>query len=200
MAIPAPKNNSLLKNAWLIKCRSLIEYFDIPMAKAMYPSCEHVEYAMIRLMSFCLIPIVAAKKAVIVPIQAVIVNLTFLSSSREEDRISRKIPAVTIVAACIRAEMGVGPSIASGSQMCNPISDDFPMAPIRRSMQMLFMVNCVCVFCCICVRFSNFVLPNLFMMIMVLISTAMSPIRFMIMAFIPDLFACIRVYQKFINK
>ena len=53
---------------------------------------------------------------------------------------------------------------------------------------MLFIIYCVCGCCCICVRFSNFVLPNLFMIIMVLISKAMSPIRFIIIAFIPDLF------------
>ena len=34
MAIPAPRNNSLLKKAWLIKWRSLIEYFEIPIARA----------------------------------------------------------------------------------------------------------------------------------------------------------------------
>ena len=45
---------------------------------------------------------------------------------------------------------------------------------------MLFIIYCVCGCCCICVRFSNFVLPNLFMIIMVLISKAMSPIRFII--------------------
>ena len=170
------------------------------MAKAIYPNCLHVEYAMIRFMSFCLIPIVAAKKAVMAPIQAVVVSLIFLSSSKDEDRINRKIPAVTIVAACISAEIGVGPSIASGSHMCSPISEDFPIAPISSNKQILFIVNCVCVLVCMWVRFSNFVLPNLFIIIMVLISRAMSPIRFIIMAFIPDLFACIRVYQKFISR
>ena len=50
------------------------------------------------------------------------------------------------------------------------------------------------------IEFSNFVLPNLFMIIMVLISKAMSPIRFIIIAFIPDLLACVRVYQKFISR
>jgi hypothetical protein len=32
----------------------------------------------------------------------------------------KKTPAVTIVAACIKADTGVGPSIASGSQVCKP--------------------------------------------------------------------------------
>ena len=77
--------------------------------------------------------------------------------------------------------------------MCSPISEDFPIAAIRRRRQMLFIIYCVCGCCCICVRFSNFVLPNLFMIIMVLISKAMSPIRFIIIAFIPDLLACVRL-------
>jgi hypothetical protein len=35
-------------------------------------------------------------------------------------RINKYTPAVTIVAACINAETGVGPSIAIGNQTCNP--------------------------------------------------------------------------------
>ncbi len=43
-----------------------------------------------------------------------------------------KTPAVTIVAAWIKAETGVGPSIASGSQVCSGICADFPIAPMNR--------------------------------------------------------------------
>jgi hypothetical protein len=39
---------------------------------------------------------------------------------------------VTIVAAWIRAETGVGPAIASGSQTYSGICADFPMAPTNR--------------------------------------------------------------------
>ena len=46
-----------------------------------------------------------------------------------------KTPAVTIVAAWMRAETGVGPSIASGSQVCRPICADFPIAPMNKRMQ-----------------------------------------------------------------
>ena len=46
-----------------------------------------------------------------------------------------KTPAVTIVAAWISAETGVGPSIASGSQVCRPICADFPIAPMNSRMQ-----------------------------------------------------------------
>ncbi len=44
----------------------------------------------------------------------------------------RYTPAVTIVAAWIRAETGVGPSIASGSQVWSGICADLATAPPRR--------------------------------------------------------------------
>ena len=42
-------------------------------------------------------------------------------------------PAVTIVAAWISALTGVGPSIASGSQVCKPNCADLPIAPTNSS-------------------------------------------------------------------
>ena len=45
-------------------------------------------------------------------------------------------PAVTIVAAWISAETGVGPSIASGSQTYSGICALLPVAPTNRSRQM----------------------------------------------------------------
>lgn len=39
------------------------------------------------------------------------------------------MPAVTMVAACINAETGVGPSIASKSQTCKPNCEDLPITP-----------------------------------------------------------------------
>ena len=41
----------------------------------------------------------------------------------------RNTPAVTIVAAWMSADTGVGPSIASGSQMCSGICALLPIAP-----------------------------------------------------------------------
>jgi len=37
-----------------------------------------------------------------------------------------------MVAAWIKADTGVGPSIASGNQVCKPNCADFPMAPINK--------------------------------------------------------------------
>src|SRR5215469_10347730 len=45
----------------------------------------------------------------------------------------RYTPAVTIVAAWIRAETGVGPSMASSSQDCSGSCADLPQAPSSRS-------------------------------------------------------------------
>ncbi len=45
------------------------------------------------------------------------------------DRTSRYTPAVTMVAAWMSADTGVGPSIASSSQDCSGTCADFPHAP-----------------------------------------------------------------------
>ena len=50
-------------------------------------------------------------------------------------RDTMKMPAVTMVAAWINAEIGVGPSIESGSQTCNGNCADLPIAPINSRMQ-----------------------------------------------------------------
>ena len=52
-------------------------------------------------------------------------------------RATRYTPAVTIVAAWISAETGVGPSMASGSQVCSGSCADFATAPTssRRAIQ-----------------------------------------------------------------
>ncbi len=47
-----------------------------------------------------------------------------------------KMPAVTIVAAWISAEMGVGPSIESGSHTWSGTCALLPIAPMKRQMQM----------------------------------------------------------------
>ena len=44
-------------------------------------------------------------------------------------------PAVTMVAAWIKAETGVGPSMASGSQVCSRNCADLPIAPMNSSRQ-----------------------------------------------------------------
>ena len=50
----------------------------------------------------------------------IIINKVELCSNKGEERINKYTPAVTIVAACIRADTGVGPSIAMGNHTCKP--------------------------------------------------------------------------------
>src|SRR5664279_1644641 len=46
---------------------------------------------------------------------------------------TRNTPATTIVAACINADTGVGPSMASGNQICKGNIALFPAPPINTS-------------------------------------------------------------------
>ena len=46
---------------------------------------------------------------------------------------TRYTPAVTIVAACMRADTGVGPAIASGSHTKSGICADLPVAPRKNN-------------------------------------------------------------------
>jgi hypothetical protein len=55
-----------------------------------------------------------------------------LYSIKGELRISKYTPAVTMVAAWISADTGVGPSIAIGNQTCNPICELLAIAPINK--------------------------------------------------------------------
>src|SRR3984957_12115426 len=90
---------------------------------------------MTRLMSNWVSPIVAATKAVSAPTTVTTSSANGDCSNKGEQRASMNTPAVTIVAAWMRAETGVGPSIASGSQVCRPNCADLPMAPMNSSRQ-----------------------------------------------------------------
>src|SRR4030043_447328 len=76
---------------------------------------------------------VAANRDVIPPTMAT----TFIAIGERLNmalhRATMKTPAVTIVAAWMRALTGVGPSIASGNHTWRGICADFPTAPQKRS-------------------------------------------------------------------
>ena len=80
-------------------------------------------------------PQVAAKKQVAPPTKVTHCKAAGAYSNRGEQRAIMKTPAVTIVAACISAETGVGPSMASGNHVCKPNCADFPQLPINKRMQ-----------------------------------------------------------------
>src|SRR5258705_4639240 len=84
-------------------------------------------------MSFWNRPTVAAKKAVLAPMKVTNSSATGESWNMGEQRQTRNTPAVTMVAAWIKAETGVGPSMASGSQVCSPSWADLPIAPTNNS-------------------------------------------------------------------
>ncbi len=86
-------------------------------------------------MSYCTIAIKAMKKAVIPPTRSTSASAVSESSKSGDIRATMKIPAVTIVAAWISAEIGVGPSIESGSHTCSGNCALFPIAPTKSPMQ-----------------------------------------------------------------
>src|SRR5438270_8056569 len=72
---------------------------------------------------------VAANRAVKPPTQATTSIAVGDALKSGNVRATRYTPAATIVAAWIKAETGVGPSIASGNHTCSGNWADFPTAP-----------------------------------------------------------------------
>src|ERR1043165_5020092 len=96
---------------------------------------------MTRLMSFWAMPTLAANTAVVPPMTPTTASAAGAYSNIGDSRHTIKTPAVTIVAAWIKAETGVGPSIASGSQVWRPSCADLPIAPMNRRMQIRGIVS-----------------------------------------------------------
>src|SRR5215203_695740 len=90
---------------------------------------------MTRLMSCATMPRSPVKNAVIAPMTITTDSAVCVSSNKGDMRATMKMPAVTIVAAWINAEIGVGPSIESGSQTCSGTCADLPIAPTNKQMQ-----------------------------------------------------------------
>src|SRR5450755_1349333 len=86
-------------------------------------------------MSLFTIPRRPMKNAVVAPMM--ITNDSAVSDCSNSGDIlaTMKMPAVTIVAAWIKAEIGVGPSMESGNHTCSGTCADLPMAPMKRQMQ-----------------------------------------------------------------
>src|SRR5277367_6798326 len=92
-------------------------------------------------MSLFTIPSKPMKNAVVAPMTNTNDSAVSDCSNSGDMRATMKIPAVTIVAAWISAEIGVGPSIESGSQTCNGTCADLPIAPTNRQMQIRLMAS-----------------------------------------------------------
>src|SRR3569833_3762960 len=88
---------------------------------------------MTRLMSFWTRPTVAAKNAVMAPTTNTTLIANGEASNIGDRRATMNTPAVTMVAAWMSALTGVGPSMASGSQVWSRNCADLPMAPMNSS-------------------------------------------------------------------
>src|SRR5471030_2606887 len=86
-------------------------------------------------MSFWMMPRKPMNSAVIEPMTSTKDRAVPDRSNSGDMRDTMKMPAVTMVAAWISAEIGVGPSIESGSQRCSGNCADLPIAPMNRQMQ-----------------------------------------------------------------
>src|SRR4051795_919242 len=86
-------------------------------------------------MSFWTVPTVAANRAVAAPTKVTTAVAVALVWNIGDRRQTMNTPAVTMVAAWMRAETGVGPSIASGSQVCSGTCADLANAPTSSRMQ-----------------------------------------------------------------
>lgn len=116
MIDPEHKNSIALKKAWVQMWRKASCGWFRPIVTIISPSWLDVEKATIFLMSFWVRAQVAVNRVVKAPRHKQVVRAVELSSIRGLSRIRRKMPATTMVLECSRAETGVGPSIAEGSQ------------------------------------------------------------------------------------
>src|ERR687890_1763562 len=88
-----------------------------------------VEAASDFLMSSLAQPTTAPKTSVMAPTMTTTSRASGVRSKIGFDRTTRYTPAVTIVAAWMSADTGVGPAIASPSQDCSGNCADLPHAP-----------------------------------------------------------------------
>src|SRR6266851_4012239 len=85
-------------------------------------------------MSLFTIPSSPMKNAVVAPMISTTDSAVSDSSNSGDMRATMNMPAVTMVAAWIKAEIGVGPSMESGSHTCKGTCADLPMAPMNKQM------------------------------------------------------------------
>src|SRR6202165_1900020 len=92
-------------------------------------------------MSLFTMPSSPMKNAVVAPMINTTDSAVSDSSNSGDMRATMNMPAVTMVAAWISAEMGVGPSMESGSHTCKGTCADLPMGPLNRQMQVNVMAG-----------------------------------------------------------
>src|SRR6476620_11268014 len=130
---PEPRKSRPLKKPCVIRWKIAAVNAPTPSDANMYPSWLSVEYASTRLMSVWVIAIDAARIAVKMPIDATTTIVDGADANSRLARATRYTPALTIVAAWISADTGVGPSMASGSQTWRGNWALLPIAPANTS-------------------------------------------------------------------
>ena len=125
---PEHKNSIALKNACVQIWKKANWGWFRPIVTIIRPSWLDVENATIFLISFCVRAHVAVNTVVKAPKQRQMERAVLFCSRIGWNRMSKKIPATTIVLEWRRADTGVGPSIAAGSHGWSPNWADFPIA------------------------------------------------------------------------
>ncbi len=143
---------------------------------------------------------VPANRSVTRPTTVTTTRATPDSSNRTWVRRTRYTPAVTIVAAWIRAETGVGPAIASGSQTWSGTWADFPIAPAKSSRAMAVAAPLVSVAPAVPKTSSKSSVPNFATINARPISIAVSPIRVVMNAFLAAFAFSVLSNQKPISR
>src|SRR5918996_2882629 len=199
ITLPAPRNITALKNACVTRWKMATAYAPTPAARNIRPSWLIVEYARTRFRSSWPSAEVAAYRAVTLPTTATTNSACGDASNSECVRTTRYTPAVTIVAAWLSAETGVGPSIASGSHVCSGICAGLPTAPAKSRSETRVAVpeaiapaepN----------TSSNSTDPVVTKIRKIPISIAVSPMRVTMNAFFPASAAAFRSCQKAISR
>lgn len=120
MTLPTHMKTKALKNPCTHRYKRTTSKLKKQDKNIKKPQWLIVEYARIRLASdwkHAPIPPKAAVNELIIKIQY---KVTDVNSIKNENRSSKKTPADTNVAECIKAEAGTGASIESGSHTWNP--------------------------------------------------------------------------------
>jgi len=202
MTEPEPKKRRALKNACVTMWKIAATYAPEPIAKNMKPSWETVEYASTRLMSCCATAMVAAKSAVAAPTTAMVSGTQpYDAASTGPTRVIKNTPAVTIVAAWMSAETGVGPSIASGNQKYNGSCALFPQAPTKSKIAIAEIAVCDIEPSCAASLIALYdTEPTAENATNIAVITPQSPMRLVTNAFLPATAALSRVCQNEMRK
>jgi len=127
--------------AWVIRWKKVNNGDNIDSLNIIKPSCLKVDSATIFFMSKCIEALILA---IIIVREEKIIKILFKSKNWEKkglNRNNKKIPAVTNVDECTKAETGVGASIAAGSHLEKGIWALFVILAIRINIIIMYSLD-----------------------------------------------------------